>query len=116
MYVNYLQKNVDEAVLQWNTHRIRPTKNQNVPHGRPAVLYNMPNQFGTHDYLCHVSQNELENCASHFATDIYRHDSDYFMLCEYVMQEYGWIKPANIGEMCDLYAALREVIQQLLLT
>ena len=84
-----MQKNIDQAVLQWNMHRIRPSKNQNVPHGRPAVLYNMPNNFGTYDHLCPVSQDELLDCATLFATESYMLDNDYFQLCDSVMQEYG---------------------------
>ncbi len=76
----------------------------------------MPNQFGTYDYLCPVSQDELQDCTTRFATERYLLDNDYFQLCECVMQEYGWLKPSGVHDMCDLYAALREDIQHLLLT
>ena len=59
-----------------------PSKNQNVPHGRPAVLYNMPINFGTYDHLYLVSQNELLDCATLFATESYVLDNDYFQLCD----------------------------------
>ncbi len=76
----------------------------------------MPNNFGTYDHLCPVSQDELLDCATLFATESYMLDNDYFQLCDSIMQEYGWIKPVGVQDMCDLYAALREVIQHLLLT
>ncbi|OWF56044.1 hypothetical protein KP79_PYT20971 [Mizuhopecten yessoensis] len=40
-----VQRDLDNIASVWNTHTIRPSKNQNVPHGRPAVLFSMPEVF-----------------------------------------------------------------------
>ena len=42
-----LQKEVDEFVLYWNTHKIRANRLANCPSGIPDDLYDMPAHVGT---------------------------------------------------------------------
>ncbi|KAL3868611.1 hypothetical protein ACJMK2_041407 [Sinanodonta woodiana] len=60
VFMSILQEDIDEAVTVWNTHCIRPSKNQNVPSGRPCVLYTMPLLYGTQDYATNPSEPELQ--------------------------------------------------------
>ncbi|KAL3879037.1 hypothetical protein ACJMK2_031351 [Sinanodonta woodiana] len=59
VFVSFLQEDIDEAVTVWNTHCIRPSKNQNVPSGRPCVLYTMPLLYGTQDYATNVDPDTI---------------------------------------------------------
>ena len=45
----------------WNTHYIRKSRNEHVhvPHGRPDVIYYMPELFGDRDFLCQVDDTEV---------------------------------------------------------
>ncbi|OWF51202.1 uncharacterized protein LOC110449483 [Mizuhopecten yessoensis] len=42
-----LQGDLDDMIRVWNAHNIRPTKNQNSPHGRPIVMYMLPSSYDT---------------------------------------------------------------------
>ena len=44
------------------THCIRPSKNQNVPSGRPCVLYTIPLLYGTQDYATDVDRDTIIAC------------------------------------------------------
>ncbi|CAB1433775.1 unnamed protein product [Pleuronectes platessa] len=47
-----IQDELDDTAQVWNAHTIRPSKNTNVPSGRPNVMYALPQLYGTRDFLC----------------------------------------------------------------
>lgn len=56
---------VSRAELQrvaqhWNLHKIRPSKNEDSPAGRPDVLYFIPEADGRASYLNEVPEEEVE--------------------------------------------------------
>ncbi|XP_073682659.1 CUB and zona pellucida-like domain-containing protein 1 [Garra rufa] len=42
---------LDEIVLAWNNHRIRPVHNSRSPHGRPSIMYAVSHLYGATDHL-----------------------------------------------------------------
>ncbi|KAJ4922985.1 hypothetical protein JOQ06_021686 [Pogonophryne albipinna] len=54
---NVIQEHLDKIKAVWNTHRIRPTKNCNVPSGIPDVMYAVPQLWGSED--CVVPHSNL---------------------------------------------------------
>ncbi|KAL3885446.1 hypothetical protein ACJMK2_025632 [Sinanodonta woodiana] len=77
--MSILHENIDEVVTVWNTNCIRLSKNQNVPSGRPCVLYTMPLLYGTQDYATNelfqilMEENNLEIMSSpEVALNIYK--------------------------------------------
>ncbi|XP_013378745.2 uncharacterized protein LOC106150459 [Lingula anatina] len=61
-FMTLVQTDLDRVTSVWNCHRIRRTKNQNVPNGRPIVLFSMPELYGRRDYLRPVNQGHIEAC------------------------------------------------------
>ena len=51
------QRYLDDVAETWNGQRIRTVRNSRSPSGRPSVLYLLPELYGTHDYLCPVSDD-----------------------------------------------------------
>ena len=45
-FLPVLKKELDEFVLLWNTHHIRPTRLVACPSGRPDDIYELPELFG----------------------------------------------------------------------
>ena len=103
-----LQADLDNTMTTWNTHRIRPTKNQNCPHGRPMVMYMLPASYGTRRYLFEVEQVKIDVCKTEC---IFREerfcDEDILELCLIYMEENNWTLPATIDEALLLYSNLR---------
>ena len=57
-----LQSDLDQVVSVWNCHQIRPTKNQNLPHGKPVVLFTIPEVYATIDYMNPVGHADIDIC------------------------------------------------------
>ncbi|KAL3885737.1 hypothetical protein ACJMK2_025780 [Sinanodonta woodiana] len=62
VFMSILQEDIDQAVTVWNNHCICPSKKQNVPSGRPCVLYTMPLLYGTQDYVTNVDPDTIIVC------------------------------------------------------
>ncbi|KAL3870743.1 hypothetical protein ACJMK2_038787 [Sinanodonta woodiana] len=58
----FTTNDIDSMVQVWNVHRIRPTKNQNCPNGRPVVMYKLPMIYGTRSYLQSVDEDKIKIC------------------------------------------------------
>lgn len=98
--------------MTWNSHRIRPTRNQRVPSGRPFVLYSLPHLQNTYDYLQPVDADVLDvfsdECNT-FSTLVC--DEDVFQLCQMYMAENSWTPPIDHVAATDLYIKLRDAIR-----
>ncbi|KAL3879648.1 hypothetical protein ACJMK2_031935 [Sinanodonta woodiana] len=85
-----LQNDIDSMVQVWNVHRIRPTKNQNSPNGRPFVMYKLPMIYGTRSYLQSVDEDKIEICRAECVfRDEHPCDRDVFNICTLYMEEKG---------------------------
>lgn len=107
----YFQRDLEKVTSIWNRHRIRPSKNENVPHGRPIVLYAMPELFSTRNYMMAVDQGDVAICKTNC---VFRGespcDSEMFELLITYMVEYGFSPPTTPQEGIDLYYALRPLV------
>ncbi|KAJ8019268.1 hypothetical protein HOLleu_42247 [Holothuria leucospilota] len=57
-----LQNELARIAEEWNDHHVRSSRNANCPFGRPLVMYNAPDLYGTRDFGHPVSQNEALFC------------------------------------------------------
>ncbi|KAF5887205.1 uncharacterized protein DAT39_022327 [Clarias magur] len=55
-FLGIIQTELDAVKESWNSHLIRPSRNQRVPHGRPEVMYFLPELYNTQDYLCQIAE------------------------------------------------------------
>lgn len=115
MYTSFLymfQKEIYEVARLWNTHRIRPSKNQNVPSGVPLLMYTAPSLYATRDYLRHVQQDKLDVCQEEcmLVTHI-PCDHELFELFLLYMEEQNLEVPSDASQAVDLYFHLRNALQ-----
>lgn len=90
-----------EAVkMQWNTHRIRPTRNYGTVAGIPDVLYYLPGNFGAAECKRAVANERIHEMEQHAIGDeefdtleIYK---EYF---NYVLDKEDLNLPANAFEL-----------------
>lgn len=95
----------------WNTHQIRPSKNQNCPNGRPLVMYTFPALYSTHSHLLPVDDNQIELCREEcIFREEYPCDKDIFEMCTIYMEERGWPIPQNTNDASQLYSNLRNIL------
>ncbi|XP_048752256.1 uncharacterized protein LOC125663877 [Ostrea edulis] len=110
VFMNFVQNDIDEAESVWNTHRIRPTKNGNVPAGKPCILYCIPELEGTKNYSLQVDQHVLQICRNeclfHKNTP---NDSDMHEFIKLLMEENTLTSPETVEEAYDLYVTLHHM-------
>ncbi|MGH0128997.1 UNVERIFIED_CONTAM: hypothetical protein FKN15_037098 [Acipenser sinensis] len=106
-----LQAELDATVNLWNSHRIRPSKNHNVPSGRPVVMYTCKELYGAQDYLCSVTDVEVNACLEESTPKgPFTCDETVFELYSLLMEEEDQQKPHCAEEAALLYHFLREKI------
>lgn len=106
-FMNIIQKELDSIRIRWNSHKIRSTRHQECPPGKPDVLYHLPDIQGVQDYKLRFNNRLLEmihplkrekkpfGCERVFA--------DAFRL---LMEGNGWQTPTTNDEALVLYGNL----------
>ncbi|PIK52036.1 hypothetical protein BSL78_11049 [Apostichopus japonicus] len=114
-FLNTIQEELDNTVLQWNTHRISRSRLHPGPFGRPTMMYFAPRTYLTRDFSNHVEPDELEVCREECRfKDDFPCSQEVFELCCVLMNEQNWLPPTSPQEAVDLYLYLREAIRNLL--
>ncbi|KAF6736987.1 hypothetical protein FQA47_004449 [Oryzias melastigma] len=106
---------LDSTKETWNSHVIRPSSNEHVPHGRPDAMHLIPELYDTEDYLSQVSEEDLARCEDDCVhrSDI-ACDGDVFTLCTHIMAQNNLNVPVDAYTAIDLYLFLRgELIRML---
>ncbi|KAJ8307126.1 hypothetical protein KUTeg_015210 [Tegillarca granosa] len=107
------KNDLDHVVYLWDTHRIRRTRHQTVPSGRPNTMYHLPEAYGTHHYLCPVSSEEIQECQRYCPPkSMLPCDRDIYELCCLIMAENNKSPPRDAFEAAMLYRFLRGIILQ----
>ncbi|KAK1143785.1 hypothetical protein AOXY_G36641 [Acipenser oxyrinchus oxyrinchus] len=110
-FMDLVQAELDATVNLWNSHRIRPSKNHNVPSGRPVVMYTCKELYGAQDYLCSVTDDEVNACLEECTPKgPFTCDETVFELCSLLMEEEDRQKPHCAEEAALLYHFLRDKI------
>ena len=115
MLLIILQNDIDATVNTWNCHLIRPTKNARAPSGRPNVMYQLPELFGTRNYLFHPRREEIQFCREEC---LFREpvpcDIDVYDMCCILMVEKGYRFPVDHHGALLLYRALSDDFKDLM--
>lgn len=108
-----LQKDINETITVWNTHCIRPTKNQNVPSGRPCIMYTMPVVYGVQDYSVEVDADAVSVCKDECLLNQDRpSDSDFNELFNILVEENNIEMNMEPEQALDNYKILRQIVLQ----
>lgn len=87
-----------------------------MPTGKPLIMYNMPEIYGTRNYMLPITENKLEiarqDCL--FLDENVPCDEDVFELCEILLNEDGRLHPEDPYEAADTYLYLRNQLIDLL--
>ncbi|KAK3098328.1 hypothetical protein FSP39_018474 [Pinctada imbricata] len=116
-FLPLLQDELDSAARTWDNHRIRCSRNQVVPSGRPTVLFNFPVLWNKTDKICTVSRERFILCKeeAEFRSTI-PCDPDVYQACVHVMQSSNLRPAKNAEEGVTLYLCLRRHILTILST
>lgn len=61
-FMNVIQAELDRIALHWNLHDVRSQRVAEAPHGKPDVLFFIPETFGARNYGTVVNKNDVKLC------------------------------------------------------
>lgn len=109
----FSQDELDDTAQIWNAHTIKPSKNVNVPSGRPNVMYALPELYRTTDLLAPVENENLQLCKNEC---IFRLtipcDPDVYELCNMIMAESPESSQRPVSS-CELIHAFKRCYQHI---
>ncbi|XP_077862696.1 uncharacterized protein LOC144344733 [Saccoglossus kowalevskii] len=107
-FMNLIQAELDEVARIWNSHRIRSSRNQTAPSGRPLMMYSVPELYETSHQIRDVDVEEICVCEGECTPKSeYPCDETIFELSCIIMEENGWFKPSDPFAAAQLYTSLR---------
>ena len=98
-FMDILQKELDEYLGLWNSHRIRSTRNSECPGGRPDVLFYLPSTVNGQQGGLTVSTQEL-SLASNACTPppTFGCSTEFLQLAAIIMNRNQLDYPSNVAE------------------
>ena len=106
-FMALIQKELDSIRIRWNAHKIRATRHQECPPGKPDVLYYLPDLQEAEYYKINFDSNLLGMASSltrekqPFGCETVFADA-FFML----IRENNWQMPSTNDEPLELYGNL----------
>ena len=100
-YMYLLRRELNTVIQLWNVHYIRKSRDASAPHGKPDIMYHMPELFDSEDCLHAVNSDEL-NALSHLLT-MDRSDAcdeEYMEIFELIRID-NWIQMPNTLDESD---------------
>ena len=93
----------------WNNHIIRPSKNPNVPSGRPNVMYTVPRLYRTQDFVQPVQKADIDSCEPEsLHRSLYTCDQDIYDVCMFIMKQHNVAWPRTPREGIYFFLQLKE--------
>lgn len=113
LFLFFFQEELDQIKAVWNSHRIRPSMNHNVPSGIPNLMYSVPQLCSSEDFI--VPHNDLDICkeACTFLSNV-PCDKDIFDICNIIASEMGLTFPKSILEVQQFHVKIREALRSLI--
>lgn len=113
-YMAIIEEELQRVARLWNLHRIRPSRNNTSPSGRPYLLYHHPEREGTVDCLYTVYSDEQDIAREMCCDDLPLGLSPEFSeLAEHIMSQEGLQMPENATEARGLYLTLVNEIEKI---
>jgi hypothetical protein len=110
-----LQSDLDSTVDVWNNHLIRPSRTQSSPYGRPNIMYQFPELWGSTDYLCKKDEDYFHVAKTHIRKrTAIPCDKDVYEWCLQYMNDNSLSLDSDADKAIDLYLTLKREIKRML--
>eukprot|EP00794_Sanderia_malayensis_P015232 gene15232-biopygen12685 len=112
-YIKLLQDELHRIMVLWNTHKIRPQRNADVPSGRPDMMFMVPDLFNAVDGKVQVELEDLE-VAEELCCDgqpIFPCNPGFSRLAHIIMEEERLAMPNTPSDAKQLYIRITNHIE-----
>ena len=107
-FATTLQKELDDIVEHWNTHRIRKSR-RNTISGRPDSIFYLPEQFGGTDMKLIVPERQISDVVQDVVINEEGNEyTDYF---EYVRSHLSLEMPTSWETSLELFQKIMRISQ-----
>lgn len=105
-FMDVLQKELNQVVIQWNQHTMQVKKNNESPGGKPDILFFVPDSCGTRDYIVNCDQNDILYCQQAYGESrpIHGCSEEFISLVNLILPNHD--RPSDVNEAADLYGQL----------
>ncbi|KAG5884206.1 hypothetical protein JTB14_030808 [Gonioctena quinquepunctata] len=103
VFMDIIQRDLDQVYFEWNTHRITGKKTSVAPKGRPFIMFELPELYGTRDYLFPISQDDIQICREECKYIEYPCDEDVYNLCKIIIEEKSFSLQNDPFKCVELY-------------
>ncbi|XP_013411268.1 uncharacterized protein LOC106174310 [Lingula anatina] len=104
-FMDLLRKDLQEAAVFWNTHRIRPSRYASCPAGIPDELYFLPPNG--RDCKVDVSHQDWDMFYNFTEANSVCQDGELEEFLQFLMETYNLIYPENVDDALELYLRLK---------
>lgn len=114
-FMPVIREELHKFAMQWNLHKIRPSRNEESPSGRPDLLYHIPDLTGARDLMIPVSLDDVEMAEQLCAVRSPEHgcSEEFFELVSLIMQEKGLTMPSTADDALVLFCTLIDDIMDI---
>ncbi|XP_030580362.1 uncharacterized protein LOC115776739 [Archocentrus centrarchus] len=106
-----IQRDLDECMRLWNSHRIRPSRTASCPGGVPNELYYLPHRFGSRDCGFKIEMTELDAFPDVHLTRAPCGDPNMQEYLDFAVEHNHLQKPEQWQSSTELYLKLKEIAQ-----
>ena len=114
-FMPLIREELHKFAMQWNLHKIRPSRNIESPSGRPDLLYFIPENTGARDLMIPVLLDDIENAEQLCSIRIPEHgcSEEFLELVSFIMQEEHLTIPTTPEEALVLFLTLIDNIMDI---
>ncbi len=111
LYMELLKNDLNLTMTHWNTHYLRRSRNSVSPHGKPDIMYYVPELYQTRSYL-----NVFDSESLDIISDILTRESDdctwpYREIFQTVMEERLFSSPETLEEAAERLVTMLDIIE-----
>ena len=114
-FMPVIREELHKFAIQWNLHKIRPSRNEESPSGRPDLLYHVPDAAGARDLMIPISLDDVEMAEQICSIRSPEHgcSEEFFELVSLIMQEKGLTMPTTPDDALILFCTLIDDIMEI---
>ena len=107
-FMPVIREELHKFAIQWNLHKIRPSRNAESPSERPDLLYHVPDLTGARDLMMPVSHEEVDIAEQLCGVRSPEHgcSEEFVELASLIMQEKGHTMPISPDNALVLFCTL----------
>ncbi|XP_069114180.1 uncharacterized protein [Argopecten irradians] len=108
-FMPLLQRELDDLVVQWNSHYIAQSRQATCPGGRPDILFQLPNLQGATNCLQYLTQEDADFVDAMAFPVTCRSGSDMFdSFASSIFERHQWGDASNPDDALLQYTTLKQ--------